>query len=156
PLSKDRGTMPNEITVYKLDHTGCEVTHYRSIVLSRGETWVQLEARFNFDDKPTDYVTFRRGDRFVEWFYADRMYNIFEIHDVADAHFKGGYCTICRRAPFTADSVRCEDLALDLWISPSGEMRVLDEDEFRDLPIDEDLRAKAWQALDELRQRVTL
>ncbi len=147
--------MPDEVTVYKRDHMGREVTHYHGVIIARGETWIQLEARFNRDDKHADYVTFRRGDRYIEWFYTDRMYNIFEIHDVDDDHLKGWYCNICHPAIITADSVCANDVALDLWVTPSGEMRLLDEDEFRDLPIDVETRARAGRALDELRRRVT-
>jgi predicted RNA-binding protein associated with RNAse of E/G family len=44
------------------------------------------------------------------------------------------------------------DLALDLWVSTSGQQTVLDQDEFEALDLDEELRAGALRGLDELRQ----
>ena len=141
-----------DITVLKLDHTGHEVWRYSGVVLDRGETWVQLEARFNRDDKPEDYVVFRRGDRFIEWFYSNRMYNIFEIHNVGDDHLKGWYCNVCRPAIITDHEVRCDDLALDVWVSPTGDVRVLDEDEFEAIELGAKDRGQALQAIEELRR----
>ncbi len=140
------------ITVYKCDHEGHEVWHYSGDVLARGQTWVQLEARFNRPDRDLGYAIFRLNDRFVEWFYNDRWYNIFEIHAVEDDHLKGWYCNVTRPATLAPDTIRSDDLALDLWVSPSGELLTLDEDEFAALNLNMLTREHALQALDELRR----
>jgi protein associated with RNAse G/E len=44
------------------------------------------------------------------------------------------------------------DLALDLWVSATGEQTVLDEDEFEQLNLREELRVGALNGLDELKQ----
>jgi hypothetical protein len=44
------------------------------------------------------------------------------------------------------------DLALDLWVSTSGEQTVLDEDEFEALGLDEESRIGALRGLDKLKQ----
>jgi len=143
------------ITVIKNDHTGREVWRYTGQVLARGTTWVQLEARFErAQDVITPYHTFRRGDRFVEWFFSDRWYNIFEMHDADDDHLTGWYCNVTRPARLDGDVVRADDLALDLFIAPDGTITVLDEDEFAALPLDETTRAQARQALRELQEMV--
>ena len=143
-----------DVTVFKLDHEGRELWRYSGIMLARGATWVQLEAHFNRDDKDAGHVVFRRGDRYLEWFYTDRMYNIFQIHDVDDDHLKGWYCNICNPAVISDHEVRCEDLALDVWVAPSGDIQVLDEDEFAALPIDVETRVRALSALGELRDHI--
>lgn len=145
-----------DITVFKLDHEGRELLRYSGIVLERGETWVQLEAHFSLADRDAGYVVFRRGDRFVEWYYTDRMYNVFQVHDVDDDHLKGWYCNICNPAVIADHEVRCEDLALDVWVTPSGDVQVLDEDEFAALPIDSETRKRALVALDKLRDAINL
>ncbi len=142
------------ITVYKLDHEGREVWHYDGEVLARDATWVQLEARFNRPDRDLGYAVFRLNDRFVEWFYTDRWYNIFEIHDVEDDHLKGWYCNITRPALLTEDAIRSDDLALDLWVHPTGETLTLDEDEFAALTLDDETRGHALDALQQLKQLV--
>lgn len=138
------------ITVYKLDHHGQYLWHYTGQVLERTPTQIVLEARFNRDDYPTDYHTFKKGDRFVEWFYTDRWYNVFAIHHRDTDELEGWYCNITRPARFEEDAIYAEDLALDVMIYPDGRTRLLDEDEFIALDIDPDTRHRAEAALEEL------
>lgn len=143
------------ITVIKNDHRGREVWRYTGRVLARGTTWVQLEARFERpQDVITPYHTFRRGDRFVEWFFSDRWYNIFEMHDADDDRLTGWYCNITRPALLDGDTIYADDLALDLFVAPDGTVTVLDEDEFAALPLDETTRTQACRALQELRAMI--
>ena len=95
-----------------------EVTwQYEGVVLSRAENAITLEALFNRDDMPFMDIVLKRNDRFVETFYSDRWYNIFEIYDRDDNHFKGWYCNIGKPAVIEVDFVSYVDLALDLWVS---------------------------------------
>jgi predicted RNA-binding protein associated with RNAse of E/G family len=142
------------VTVCKLDYAGRETFRYTGTITAQGPGWVRLEAYFSLPDLDAGYVVFRKGDRFVEWYDSARWYNIFEIHDVADDHLKGWYCNITRPAIITAEAISWPDLALDVWISPRGEVRLVDEGEFAALPIDAETRAQALRAVDELRERV--
>jgi protein associated with RNAse G/E len=126
---------PTNLTVYKLDHEGREVWHYPARVLARHDHSVRLEAFFNRDDMDLGYTVFKRGDRFIETFYNDRWYNIFAIYDRDDGHLKGWYCNIARPAMLGPTSIHCEDLALDIWVEPNGNITILDEDEFAELPL---------------------
>ena len=139
------------ITVYKLDHTGQEKISYPGEVIERTATTIVLEARFGRGRMELGYVTLTPGDRFVEYFYSDRWYNVFAIYDATDDSFKGWYCNITRPARLAADSVRAEDLALDYFVQPSGKEFVLDEEEFAALPLPAEDRAAALAALAELR-----
>ncbi|HEY74489.1 MAG TPA: DUF402 domain-containing protein, partial [Thermoflexia bacterium] len=67
---------------------------------------------------------------------------------------KGWYCNITRPARITSDEVAAEDLALDLWVAPDGEMLVLDEDEFAALALPPAEHDAAQQALAELQAMV--
>jgi protein associated with RNAse G/E len=144
------------ITVYKHDHKGHETWHYSGRVLVRGPNWVQIEARFNRPDRDLGYVIFRENDRFIEWFFSDRWFNIFEVHDVDDDHLKGWYCNITRPAALASDAIRADDLALDLWVHPDGRLLVLDQDEFNALSIDDTTRARALEGLAALQRMVVL
>jgi protein associated with RNAse G/E len=146
--------MNEPIRVYKLNEKGENVWHYDGKVLSRSATMVKLEARFNREDYAAGYHTFRRGDRFVEWFYSDRWYNIFQMHDVDDDRIKGWYCNMTRPALLQADAIYAEDLALDLMVYPNGRFRVLDEDEFAALRIKPAEREQALRALVSLKEMV--
>lgn len=138
------------MTVIKNDHTGQEVWRYAGRLLARGTSWVKLEAFFNRPDRATPYHTFRQGDRFIEWFYSDRWYNIFEIHDRDGDALKGWYCNIGFPAEIGEESVSYIDLALDLLVYPDGRQLVLDEDEFAAMPLSPQIREKGKASLAEL------
>ena len=128
-----------------------EVTwQYEGMVLSRDENAITLEALFNRDDLPFMDIVLKRNDRFVETFYSDRWYNIFEIYDRDDDHFKGWYCNIGKPAVIEDDFVSYVDLALDLWVSANGVQAVLDEDELDALNLDDDLLQKVYAGLSDL------
>ncbi len=141
-----------QVTVYKLDENGHAVWHYPAKVLERQPHRVRLEAFFNRDDIDLGYVTFNRGDRFVETFYTDRWYNVFAVYDRDEGGLKGWYCNICRPAQVTETAVTCEDLALDVWIGADGRTLVLDEDEFAALDLDEEERRKGKTAVQQILQ----
>lgn len=144
--------MPAEqITVTKQDAHGAPVLTYDGVVIARGETWVCLDAVFSRADVTARYVTFRRGDRMREWFFSDRWFNIFELHDVDDDRIKGWYCNVTRPAALTAHSVAAHDLALDVFIAPDGILTLLDEDEFAALDLPAHDRTQALAAVEQLR-----
>jgi len=142
------------ITIHKLDHEGREVWHYEGTALDRGETWLSLEALYNGKEKDDGYTVWRRGDRFVEYYYTDRWYNIFEIHDGHTDALKGWYCDVTYPATITEDSVSWRDLALDVWVGPEGNVRVLDEGEFEGLGLPDKIRKRALQSLQEIRDHL--
>ncbi|HZY44655.1 MAG TPA: DUF402 domain-containing protein [Anaerolineae bacterium] len=118
--------------------------------IDRSGNGIKLEARFNRETSDAGYVVFERNDRLVEYFYADRWYNIFEIHSVWDDHLKGWYCNIAEPAVFLEEAIEQVDLALDVWISPDGTTLILDEDEFTELMLDDETRQQAHRAVQEL------
>ena len=140
------------LTVYKLDEHGREVWQYPAKVLAWDGQRIRLEAHFNRDDMDLGFATFARGDRFIEYFYTERWYNIFAIYSGENGRFKGWYCNICRPSEISETAVRCEDLALDLWITPNGDVTLLDEDEFAELDISDDERRQSRAAVAELEQ----
>ncbi|MEN9939033.1 MAG: hypothetical protein RLZZ387_5612 [Chloroflexota bacterium] len=99
------------------------------------------------------YTVFETGDVFLEHFYANRWYNVFELH-AADGALKGWYCNVTRPAQISAETIVSEDLALDLFVSADRrELLRLDVDEFEALGLartDPATYAAAYAALDEL------
>jgi len=140
------------IKVQKKNLSGEVTVEYEGAVLQRDKNSVTLEALFTREDMPFMDVMFKKGDRFVEYFYADRWYNIFTIHDRDNGKVKGWYCNIGKPAEIKDNVVSYVDLALDLWVSANGEQTVLDEDEFEALGLGEELCALALKGLNELRE----
>jgi protein associated with RNAse G/E len=141
-----------QIKVQKKNPFG-EVTYeYEGRLLKRDDHSIVLEARFDRVDLPFMEVVFRTGDRFVEYYYTDRWYNIFAVHDREDDRIKGWYCNIGKPAVIADGIVSYIDLALDLWVSADGRQTVLDEDEFEALELNEELRLGAMNGLEELKQ----
>lgn len=144
--------MREKIAVEKFDTRGEVKWRYEGEVIARGEDGLTLEAFFDRDDRPFMDTSLKRGDRFVETYYSDRWYNIFEIYDRDNGALKGWYCNITRPAEFADGRVMYVDLFLDLWVSADGRQTVLDEDEFLAARLDEETRRAAREALSELQE----
>ncbi len=142
--------MAESITVKKLDLNHDLVIAYDGQILERTPDAIVLEARFNRETRDLGYAVLEHNDRFVERFFADRWYNIFEIHSAHDDHLKGWYCNIVKPASFSAEAIEQVDLALDVWVNPDGSYHVLDQDEFNTLQLDRTTRLHAMQAVGEV------
>jgi len=141
------------MTIRKLDHAGNQVLAYPGQVLRRDARAIVLRTGWDRASLDLGFVVLEPGDRWTEYFYADRWYNIFEIR-ASDGCLKGWYCNVTRPAHIGKDEVSAQDLALDLWVAPDGGMRVLDEDEFAALPLGAFERDASRQALAELQRMV--
>jgi protein associated with RNAse G/E len=146
--------MSSAITIHKLNEQGVEIFRYSGTLIGEQGTSITIEAHFERSDVQFFELTFREGDRFIETYYTDRWFNIFEIHDAADDHLKGWYCNITRPARIEQGHIYAEDLALDLLVTPDGRVHVLDEDEFEEINLSESDRKNALSALEELERWV--
>ena len=142
--------MNEAITVQKRNLAGEVTWQYEGQVLRREPNAVTLEAFFNRPDMPFMDVVLKKNDRFVETFYSDRWYNIFEIYDRDNGQLKGWYCNVGRPAVIADGTVSYIDLALDLWVAANGQQTVLDEDEFEELKLESKERDKVLSALTDL------
>ena len=139
------------ISVTKRNPAGEEIWQYTGTLLRQDAQIIVLEARFLRPDFPIMGTIIRAGDRFIEAYFLDRWYNIFEIHDRDDDRLKGWYCNIGKPAILESEnSISYVDLALDLWVSPEGTQTILDEDEFAALDLDAQTKSRARTALEEL------
>jgi predicted RNA-binding protein associated with RNAse of E/G family len=138
------------VSIHKLNEQGIEVWRYEGVVLSKTASSLTIQAFFDRDDLAFEGLLLKRGDRFIETFFSDCWYNIFEIYDVEDGSLKGWYCNVCRPAQIEDGHVYADDLALDLIVYPDGNWKILDEDEFRALDIPSEDQKYARGALDQL------
>jgi len=117
------------ITVVKQNPQGETKIQYHGEVLERLAYGVIIQAYWSQATKHLGYTTFEPGDRFIEYYYSDRWYNIFDIAN-ANGVRKGWYCNIAEPAVLFAERIEQVDLLLDVWVSPQGNPLILDEDEF--------------------------
>jgi len=140
-----------KIKVLKKNLAGEVTWQYEGMIVRHEPNAVILEALFNRPDTLFMDVVLKQDDRFVETFYNDRWYNIFEIYDRDDGKIKGWYCNIGMPAVIEDGVVSYVDLALDLWVSADGKQTVLDEDEFEEFDLKEELKTNALNGLNELK-----
>lgn len=125
---------------------------YPARVIARGENEIQVEAFFDRSESDIGPAVFKRGDRFVETFYSDRWYNVFAVYDRDTDALKGWYCNVCRPAQISNEGVRCDDLALDVWIDSAYNVHILDEDDYEELEpeLDEESKRQVDRALQQI------
>jgi len=148
----DAMEMDAKITVIKLNPQNQETWRYQGSVLVNQGNIIIIEAYFDREDREFHGLFLGKGDRFVELYFRDEWFNIFEIHDRLDDCLKGWYCNVTRPAEFDGDVIRYIDLALDLLVFPDGRQLVLDENEFDELIIEQDIRQAARMSLRKLQQ----
>jgi len=144
-----------DLWVIKRNVEGVETWRYPARVLRRKPGAVLIEAYFNRPDTPFHGIILGQGDRFIEAYYSDRWYNLFEIHDRHSDSLKGWYCNVTKPAEINDLTISYVDLALDLLIYPDGRQLVLDEDEFVRLAISPQVQRQAQDALQALQNLFT-
>jgi protein associated with RNAse G/E len=127
-----------------------ETWRYRAELIRQQGNCLLLEAYFDREDMDLHGMKLARGDHFIEAWYTDRWYNVFEIHARQDDRLRGWYCNIGCPAKLEGDTLSYIDLALDLLVFPDGRQLVLDQDEFDQLVIAPETRQQALDTLQSL------
>lgn len=122
------------IHVKKLHPDGSVDYQWDGHVLRCDESGIVLRAEFNVEVVEREFVTLRRGDVFVEFYYWDREYNVFHIC-APDGTPKGWYANVGLPAELKTElrELHYVDLELDVWVHPNGEFVLLDQAEFETL-----------------------
>ncbi len=147
--------MSAQIMVHKLDERGQEVWSYPADMLEQTASFIRLEARFDREDTRVGSLLLRQNDTFIETFFFDRWYNVFEVFDSETQRFKGWYCNITRPAWIENNHLFAEDLALDLVATTDGHVEILDQDEFERLEIPAEDRKQAMETLRTLKAQAS-
>lgn len=142
------------ITVSKLNSLGEIKIQYQGEILEHSVDRIVIQAFWEHSSKDLGYICFEPGDRFIEYYYTNKWFNIFDIAD-ANNERKGWYCNITEPADIYDDQIKQKDLLLDVWVDPWGTPLLLDEDEFEyDTTLNETQRQGARQGLHELLQMI--
>ena len=142
------------ITVSKLNSLGEIKIQYKGEIVERLANGVIILAFWQHPMKDLGYTRFEPEDRFIEYYYTNRWFNIFDI-STADGERKGWYCNIAEPALIHDDQIKQIDLLLDVWVDPWGTPLLLDEDEFEaDTTLNDQQRTCALQGLHDLLQMI--
>jgi len=142
------------ITVVKQNPLGEAKVQYQGEIVERTSHKVIIQAYWSRTTKNLGYTSFEPGDRFIEYYYTNRWFNIFDIAST-DGERKGWYCNIAEPAVIFDNRIEQVDLLLDVWVTPKGETLILDEDEFAsDTTLNEEQRKGARQGLRDLLEMI--
>jgi protein associated with RNAse G/E len=141
-----------EVSVVKYDYDGKEVYRYQGKLRSGANGEFVVEAPFAMQRETIHGIQMKMGDLFVETYYANRWYNIYEVHDVDDGSIKFWYCNVAFPAQLKDGELSFRDLALDLFVYPDGRQEVLDEDEFEAMILPPEERKQALEGLAQLQE----
>jgi hypothetical protein len=139
------------ITVVKLNTQNQVKLRYQAEVIEQRPDGVILSATWTQPSRDLGCTHFDPGDRFTEYYYTDRWFDIQEVVN-ADGRRKGWYCDIAEPAVFENNQIRLVDLELDVWVSAEGKPLLLDEDEFETSSLSEAQRYAARQGVQALLQ----
>lgn len=109
--------------------TGREVMSWTGTLVELTGERAVVEARFGQPGVQIDGVRVSAGDRFTEFYFFGRYYNVFHIAD-REGRAKGWYCNLSRPPELHEDGISFVDLLLDVFVHPDGRFAVLDEEEF--------------------------
>lgn len=142
--------------VIKRDASGFEKTRYLAeSILFKDEESLCLRAFFARPQVQVGSLVLQSGDIFTEWFYAGRWYNVFRVQDGLTVELKGWYCNFTRPAEISEKSVAADDLELDLVVTNSWQIQLLDLKEYLALPLNLAERRSVAAAYREIRQLVS-
>jgi uncharacterized protein len=142
------------ITVSKLNSLGETKIQYQGEIVEHLSNGVVIQAYWKYPTKDLGYTRFEPGDRFIEYYYTNQWFNIFDI-STTDGKRKGWYCNVAEPALIHDDHIEQVDLLLDVWVDPGGGLLLLDEDEFEsDTTLNDKQRSGARQGLHDLLQMI--
>ncbi len=117
------------ITVVKMNIQRQVKLRYDAEVIERRPQCLIVSSAWTLPARDLGCTQFEPGDRFTEYYYTDRWFDVQEVVTPNGTH-KGWYCDIAEPAVIESNQVRLVDLELDVWVSTEGEPFLLDEDEF--------------------------
>lgn len=142
------------VTVVKLNTAREPKAQYEAEILERLAHGIVIRAYWRQATKDLGYTVFEPGDRFIEYYYTDRWFNIFDIAGIGGRR-KGWYCNIAEPAAIAGERIEQVDLLLDVWVDVQGRAKILDEDEFaQDTTLNDEQRRGALQGLQQLLQLI--
>lgn len=141
------------VIIKKLDPDNRETASYRGKLREREPDYISFDTRWTREKLSLGYVDLIPGEKWIEYYYPGRWYNIFRIGDT-EGNLKGFYCNIIKPVMIEKNVLRWIDMALDIWVEPDGSHLLLDEEEFEELDPPDNEREEAMGAVVELKEMI--
>ena len=145
--------MPDQITVRVLKYDGTEYRRWNATLARQDEALIVLDAEFEDDVEHRLLGHIRRGTRTIEYYWADRWYNIFRFLE-SDGATKLYYCNVNMPPKISGGILSYIDLDIDVLVQPDFSHQVLDLEEFtanaERYSYPEHVRVQTHKAVDEL------
>ncbi len=146
-------SVPAEVLVRACKFDGTEHRRWRAQLVRREGSLLVLDATFDEEINHALLGKIARGTLSMEYYWTDRWYNIFRFSEPAGA-LRNFYCNVNVPPTLEAGVLSYIDLDIDILVAPDLSYTILDEDEFAAnaarFSYPEDVKRKAYQALDEL------
>jgi protein associated with RNAse G/E len=111
-------------------HKNKETQTFQCRVISRGRDFLVLYYKAASAGKISDIIL-EPGSCTIAHYRAGRGYVLWNMFH-PDGTAAGSLFHICRDITITRERVSYIDLVIDIWVTPEGAPRILDEDELRD------------------------
>ena len=115
-------------TVTKHAPDGRPPYQYEATFVERRPDWIVVEAEWPLPEVVAGPVSFRPGDRLIEFFSTTSYFNAFLIYRNG-SEFAGWYCNITHPTTLEGCEIHWHDLYLDVLVAPDGGIHIEDEDE---------------------------
>jgi uncharacterized protein len=137
------------VTISKLGHDRRTIFAWQAEIIERTDECLLVLAPWAARKEPMflGYTVFEYGDSFLERYYFDRWFSIWEVRSHRNGRTKGWYCNICQPVELDGDQLRFVDMELDVFLYPDGRFVILDEDELASAALTEADREAARAGL---------
>ena len=122
---------PDLITVVSYKYDGSISRTWPAIIREINGPLIIAAGTFSNTIEHPFLGTMEAGTLSLEYFWTDRLYNIFELSE-PNGRFRGFYCNLALPVKFDGATLSYVDLDIDIAVAPDSSIRVLDEDEFNE------------------------
>ncbi|MFP4200660.1 MAG: DUF402 domain-containing protein [Bacillota bacterium] len=137
----------SRVTVRKLNLDGAVRIEYPAIVKHKATRQIILSAKWTHTGDFVDFAI-SAGAPVLEYFHSDLWYGVIRLMDF-DRRLLGWYCDICMPPSITRSRgdlvVDYTDLDLDIFVSPSREVKFRDHEEFETTTLPRIGRTARWR-----------
>jgi protein associated with RNAse G/E len=118
-----------EVTVISRSYDGAVRKTWKAQMVFERPPFIELFGMFDRDVRHPNLGLIQKGTRSYEYYWLDRWYNVFRFHEPDDT-FRNYYCNVGLPPKFGNGVLDYVDLDIDVVVTDTGDVHVLDRDDF--------------------------